>query len=748
MLKWKLNQINNSLLSLLQKTNLLFKACKNHYTTLIMATTNLEKMRNIGIMAHIDAGKTTTTERILYYTGKIHKIGEIDDGQATMDWMAQEQERGITICSAATTTYWKDHQINIIDTPGHVDFTAEVERSLRVLDGAVAVICAVDGVQPQTETVWKQADEFAVPRLCFMNKMDRIGADFFGSMADVAEKFGVETLALQIPIGEGQDFEGVIDLLNMKEIRWHEDDEGETFDITDVDSSRLAQAQEWREKLVETVAGSDDALMEIYLEGGEITVDQLKKAIRAGTISRAFVPFVMGSARHNQGVQPLIDAVIDYLPSPLDIPPAKGIRIKKDEEESVDVPTDPSKMPLGLVFKIQYDREMGPLCYVRMYSGKIQAGTQIFNINKKKRERVNRILRMHANKSEPCDSVSAGDIAVFIGLKLAQTGDSIGTEAFPILLEQPKFPQPVISVALEPESMSEKDKMNETLEILSREDPTFTSHEDAETGQLIISGMGELHLDVLVTRMRDDFGVKCNVGAPQVTYRESVSGSAEATEEFSRVLAGKENTAGLTITVEQREQGSGNSFEITCRHAEVPDEIIEAIKSGFMSALNSGIRYGYPCTDIGVKVTAIKYDELTSSTFAFEACAAQVFDKACTAANPVILEPVMNVDISCPKEFVGPASSQLSQRGGNIMGQDSKTTGEIIHAQAPMANMFGFTTNLRSATQGRASFSMEFSHFQLKVGGLGQLKAISYQLLAFSGYFQENILNFKPYVLD
>ena len=684
-----------------------------------MAANSLEKMRNIGIMAHIDAGKTTTTERILYYTGKIHKIGEIDDGQATMDWMAQEQERGITICSAATTTYWKDHQINIIDTPGHVDFTAEVERSLRVLDGAVAVICAVDGVQPQTETVWKQADEFAVPRLCFMNKMDRIGADFFGSMADVAEKFGVETLALQIPIGEGQDFEGVIDLLNMKEIRWHEDDEGETFDVTDVDSSRLAQAQEWREKLVETVAGSDDALMEIYLEGGEITVDQLKKAIRAGTISRAFVPFVMGSARHNQGVQPLIDAVIDYLPSPLDIPPAKGIRIKKGTEEEVDVPTDVSKMPLGLVFKIQYDREMGPLCYVRMYSGKIQAGTQIFNINKKKRERVNRILRMHANKSEPCDSVSAGDIAVFIGLKLAQTGDSIGTEAFPILLEQPKFPQPVISVALEPESMSEKDKMNETLEILSREDPTFTSHEDAETGQLIISGMGELHLDVLVTRMRDDFGVKCNVGAPQVTYRESVSGSAEATEDFSRVLAGKENTAGLTITVEQREQGSGNSFEITCRHAEVPDEIIEAIKSGFMSALNSGIRYGYPCTDVGVKVTAIKYDELTSSTFAFEACAAQVFDKACTAANPVILEPVMNVDISCPKEFVGPASSQLSQRGGNIMGQDSKTTGEIIHAQAPMANMFGFTTNLRSATQGRASFSMEFSHFQLKVGGLG-----------------------------
>ena len=680
---------------------------------------SLDKMRNIGIMAHIDAGKTTTTERILYYTGKIHKIGEIDDGQATMDWMAQEQERGITICSAATTTSWKNHQINIIDTPGHVDFTAEVERSLRVLDGAVAVICAVDGVQPQTETVWKQADEFAVPRICFMNKMDRIGADFFGSMDDVHEKFGVDCLALQIPIGQGPEFEGVIDLLAMKEIRWNEEDEGETFTITDVDASRLDQAQQWREKLIDTVAGSDDALMELYLDGKEITVDQLKKAIRAGTISRTFVPFVMGSARHNQGVQPLIDAIVDYLPCPTDIPPAKGLKFHKDESQEVEVPCDPSKMPLGLVFKIQYDREMGPLSYVRMYSGKISSGMQIYNLNKKKRERVNRILRMHADKSEAMDSLQAGDIAVIIGLKLAQTGDTIGTEAFNVLLEQPIFPQPVISVALEPESMSEKDKMNETLEILSREDPTFTSHEDAETGQLIISGMGELHLDVLVTRMRDDFGVKCNVGAPQVTYRESVSGTAEASEKFEKTLAGKENTAGLTISVEQRETGSGNSFEVTCKHNDIPEEIMEAIKHGFMSSLDSGIKYGYPCTDVAVKVTGIEYNELTASVFAFEACAAQVFDKACTAANPVILEPVMNVDISCPKEFVGPASSQLSQRGGNIMGQDSKTTGEIIHAQAPMANMFGFTTNLRSATQGRASFSMEFSHFQLKVGGLG-----------------------------
>ena len=679
---------------------------------------SLEKMRNIGIMAHIDAGKTTTTERILYYTGKIHKIGEIDDGQATMDWMAQEQERGITICSAATTTYWKNYQINIIDTPGHVDFTAEVERSLRVLDGAVAVICAVDGVQPQTETVWKQADEFNVPRICFMNKMDRIGANFFGSMEDVQQKFGIEPLGLQIPIGEGPDFEGVIDLIKMKELRWSEQDEGETITESDISTERLSDAQKWHDKLVETVAASDDNLMEIFLVGGEISVEQIKTAIRNGTINRTFVPFVMGSARHNQGVQPLIDAIVDYLPCPTDVPAAKGIKFKKDEQENIEIPCDVSKMPLGLVFKIQYDREMGPLCYVRMYSGKISSGTQIFNVNKKKRERVNRILRMHADKSEPMDSLSAGDIAVFIGLKLAQTGDTIGSEAFNVLLEQPKFPQPVISVALEPESMSEKDKMNETLAILSREDPTFTSHEDAETGQLIISGMGELHLDVLVTRMRDDFGVKCNVGAPQVTYRESVSGKAESSEEYSRVLAGKENTAGLKISVEQREQGSGNSYEVCCKHSDVPEEIMAAIESGFKSALDSGIKYGYPCTDVGVKVLEISYNELTSTTFAFEACAAQVFDKACNSANPVILEPVMNVDISCPKEFVGPASSQLSQRGGSIMGQDSKVSGEIIHAQAPMANMFGFTTNLRSATQGRASFSMEFSHFQIKAGGL------------------------------
>ena len=680
---------------------------------------SLEKMRNIGIMAHIDAGKTTTTERILYYTKKIHKIGEIDDGQATMDWMAQEQERGITICSAATTTYWKDHQINIIDTPGHVDFTAEVERSLRVLDGAVAVICAVDGVQPQTETVWKQADEFNVPRIAFMNKMDRIGADFFGSMEDVHNKFGIDCLALQVPIGEGPEFEGVIDLLSMKEIRWDAESDGEKFSESEIDSSRIDFANEWKEKLIDIVASSDDELAELYLEGKEIPLEKLKSAIRKGTINRTFVPFVMGSARHNQGVQPLIDAVIDYLPSPLDIPATKGMQIKKDKEEEIEVPCKENGMPVGLVFKIQYDREMGSLCYVRMYSGKISAGTQVFNVGKKKRERVNRILRMHADKSEPMDSVSAGDIAVFIGLKLAQTGDTLGSEGLPVLLESVKFPEPVISVAIEPESLSERDKMNETLEILSKEDPTFTHHEDSETGQLIISGMGELHLDVLVTRMKDDFGVKCRVGNPQVTYREAVTSEASVSENFSKVLAGKENTAGVTIKVSPREQGLGNDYIFSASKKDVPDEILEAIAQSVKSSLDSGIQYGYPCTDMMVEVTKIEYNELTSTPFAFASCCAQAFDKACSAANPQLFEPVMNVEISCPKEFVGEAMSQITQRGGIVMGQDSKSSSELVHAQAPMAKMFGFSTNLRSATQGRASFTMEFSHFQLKPDGLG-----------------------------
>ncbi|MBR4599710.1 MAG: elongation factor G, partial [Treponema sp.] len=532
---------------------------------------NLQKMRNIGIMAHIDAGKTTTTERILYYTGKIHRIGEIDDGAATMDFMKQEQERGITIASAAITTDWKGYTINIIDTPGHVDFTAEVERSLRVLDGAVAVLCAVDGVQPQTETVWKQADEFSVPRLCFVNKMDRIGADFFYSINDVHETVGVTTVALQVPMGQGEDFEGVIDLLTMKEIRWNEEDEGETFTESDISDKYKGLANEWREKLIDTVASNDDELGMVYLEGGEITNEQLKKALRTLTINRTLVPCLCGTARRNKGVQPLIDAVIDYLPCPTDVPAAKGLHVKKDKEESVEIPCDEKKMPLGLVFKIQQDCEMGSLAFVRVYSGKFTTGSQCLNVGKKKRERINRILRVNANHMEQMDSVQAGDIAVFVGLKISQTGDTLGSEGMPILLESLKFPEPVISIAIEPETLSDKDKLVETLAIMSREDPTFTSHEDAETGQLIISGMGELHLDVLVTRMKDDFGVKANVGAPQVTYRESVTNEAEVSSVWEKNLAGKDNAAGLTIKIRQNEQGVGNTYSCEVHDNNIPE---------------------------------------------------------------------------------------------------------------------------------------------------------------------------------
>ena len=676
----------------------------------------LNKMRNIGIMAHIDAGKTTTTERILYYTGKIHRIGEIDDGAATMDWMTQEQERGITIQSAATTTYWKDYQINIIDTPGHVDFTAEVERSLRVLDGAVAVLCAVGGVQPQTETVWKQADEYKVPRICFVNKMDRAGADFFSAMQDVKVKFGGNPVALQIPIGSESAFEGVIDLVKMKEYRFDPKDDGETIIESEISYNRQALAQEWQEKLLDEIASANDEIAELFLGGEDIPEEMLKAEIRRRTIAQEIIPFFCGSARKNTAIQPLIDAIIDYLPAPNEVPAATGLHTKK--EEKVEVPCDANGPLSGLVFKIQYDREAGSLCYVRLYSGKLKPGEQIFNVGKKKRERVNRILRMHANKTEPMDCLEAGDIAVIIGLKLAQTGDTIGTEGMPILLEDLNFPEPVISVAIEPDTISDRDKLKETLEILSKEDPTFTSRDDAETGQLIISGMGELHLDVLVTRMKDDFKVAARVGAPQVTYRESVTAECDHTEIYDKVIGGKQATAGLTLHIAPN-TGAGNTYTCNVKKNNIPGEIFDAIQSGITNSFGSGIQYGYLCTDIAVTVTDIQYDELTSTPFAFEACSVQAFDAACNKANPKLLEPVMNVTILSPKEFVGDAMSQITQRGGLIQNLDSKPSTEVVHAQAPMAKMFGFSTSLRSVTQGRASFSMEFSHFQVKEGGLG-----------------------------
>ncbi|HUX42777.1 MAG TPA: elongation factor G [Rectinemataceae bacterium] len=671
---------------------------------------DLRTTRNIGIMAHIDAGKTTTTERILYYSGKTYRIGEVDDGEATMDWMDQEQERGITIQSAATTTFWREHQINIIDTPGHVDFTAEVERSLRVLDGAVAVFSAVDGVEPQSETVWHQADRYHVPRLAFVNKMDRLGSDFDAVLEDMRKKLDAKPIAINYPLGAEGGFEGVVDLVTMEEIRFPED--SHEVERSPVAPERLEEAKRRREVLIDALSEGSDEITNLYLEGAEVPVELVRRELRAACISQRLVPTLAGASRRNLGVQPLIDAVVDYLPAPDEVPHAKAWNPKKEEE--VDVPCSAKGMALGLVFKIQNDREAGPLCYVRMYSGSIKNASVIYDISKKKRERVTRLLRMHANKSEPLEQVEAGDIAVIVGMKNAQTGDTIGTEGWQVLLEKMHFPEPVISVAIEPKSLSEREKMKEVLEVLSREDPTFTSAENEETGQLIIRGMGELHLDVLVTRMIREFKVAARVGNPQVTYRESITKTVEHRQRFEKVLAGKENAAGITVKIEPLERGSGNRYTKALRNHQVPDEIYEAIERGFTNAFGSGIQFGYPAVDVGITLIAIDYDELRASPFAFEACANMAFDEGARSAGPVMLEPIMKVDITSPKEFVGEVMSLVSQRGGLIHGSDSKAAVDVVHVQAPLAAMFGFTTSLRSVSQGRAAFSMEFSHFEPK----------------------------------
>jgi len=670
-------------------------------------------MRNIGIMAHIDAGKTTTTERILFYTGKSHRIGEVDDGEAIMDWMEQEQERGITIQSAATTTYWKDHQINIIDTPGHVDFTAEVERSLRVLDGAVAIFDAVHGVEPQTETVWRQARRYNVPCVGYINKMDRLGADFFFVLEDVKNKLKINTIPLQIPIGKEGSFEGVVDLIEMKEIFWH--DAGDEMKISEISSQREEEAKEWREKLIDALSGSSDAITEKYLAGEKIESALIKSELRKAVLKREVLPMFAGASRRNIGVQPVIDAIIDYLPAPDERAAATGHNLKK--EEDISIPCDPAGQPLGLVFKIQNDREAGSLCYVRMYSGSFKSGAAVYNIGKKKRERANRILRMHSNKSEPVDSLNAGDIGVIIGMKLAQTGDTIGSEGWPVLLEKMQFPEPVISVSIEPKTISDQDKLKDILAILSKEDPTFTIKENEETGQLIISGMGELHLDVLVTRILKEFKLSAKAGNPQVTYRESISKANEYTENFSKVIAGKENAAGVTILLEPAQRGSGNKYIYRAKNSgkgEAPSEILEAIERGVTGAFASGIAMGYPCIDIQATVTGIQYSEQTGTEFAFEACASMAFDEAARNASPVLLEPIMAVDLSSPHDFVGEVMSLVTQRGGQILSMNSKSDIDEIKAQAPMEKMFGFMTSLRSVSQGRASFTLVFSHFEKK----------------------------------
>jgi elongation factor G len=678
---------------------------------------DLGSIRNIGIIAHIDAGKTTTTERILFFTGKTHRMGEVDDGEATMDWMDQEQERGITITAAATTCYWRDHQVNIIDTPGHVDFTAEVERSLRVLDGAIAIFCAVGGVEPQSETVWHQADRYSVPRIAFINKLDRIGADFFGVLEEMKAKLGTTPLPLQIPMGAEADFEGVVDLVEMREVRWSQEDQGLTIGTAAIDESRMAVARKWRDNLIDALTHISDSLTEQVLSGVEIPPERLRAVIRQGTLSRAFTPVLCGASLRNVGVQPLLDAVVDLLPSPIDVPPTTGHHVKK--EGAVEIPCKPEAFSLGLVFKIQANREAGNLSFVRMYSGAIKEGQTVYNIGKKKRERVNRLLRMHANHSQQIDRIEAGDIAVMIGLKAARTGDTLGVEAFPILLEKMHFPEPVISVAIEPKTLSERKKLSEVLEVLAVEDPTFSVKENEETGELIISGMGELHLDVLVTRIFREFKVEARVGKPQVSYRETISAAVTHTEKYHRMIAGKEHSATITIAVKPLARGEGNLFTSELPDAALPEELVNAVQRGITAAFGSGVVYGYPALDIGVSLVDAEFHQASSTAIAFEAAGAMSFDSACRKASPILLEPIMAVDVLTPSEFLGDVIGNLNARQGLILHVDSKPGADHVKAQAPLVSMFGYSTALRSATQGRATFTMEFSHFAEKVGGFG-----------------------------
>jgi elongation factor G len=666
-------------------------------------------IRNIGIMAHIDAGKTTTTERILFYTGENYRIGEVDDGQASMDFMEQEQNRGITISSAATTCFWEKHQINIIDTPGHVDFTAEVERSLRVLDGAVAVICGVSGVEPQTETVWRQADNYKVPRIIFINKMDRLGADFFRVLEEIKKSFSVSAVPLFLPIGSESDFEGIIDILENRIIKFEESSSVINMNYSPLEGKLKELRDEYYDFLIDAVASYSDEITELYFNQEPIPNELIKKVLRKTTIKRELIPIFVGASLKNIGVQPLLDGVINYLPSPLEALPMRGIIAKNQEETFVE--HDPNGPPLALIFKIQHDREAGPLCFVRLYSGEIRKGTQIYNISKKKRERVGRIVRMHANRPEPLDKITAGDIGVIIGFKNAQTGDTIGSEGSQILLEQIKFPEPVISVAIESKTLSDQAKLKASLAILVQEDPTFTWRENVDTGQLIISGMGELHLDVLVTRLTKEMKVEARVGNPQVTYRETITKSVTKEMQYDKVLASKEHFGAVTLTLNPLEIGSGVKFSNNLNNREFPSELVEAIKRGVDNSINSGIRLGYEVIDVEVILEAVQYNELTASEFAFEAASALCFESAALDANPILLEPIMRVDIVVPNAYVGEVMSSLTARKGLINSLESRSNADHISAMAPLAELFGYSTALRSSTQGRGTFTMEFSHF-------------------------------------
>jgi len=668
----------------------------------------LARTRNIGIIAHIDAGKTTVTERILFYTKKIYKLGEVHEGAATMDWMPQEQERGITITAAATTCFWDDHRINIIDTPGHVDFTVEVERSLRVLDGAVVVFDGVAGVEPQSETVWRQADRYHVPRICFINKLDRTGADFWRCVEMIRDRLGAKPVPLQIPIGSEDKFEGVIDLINMKAILYR-DDLGATVDVVDIPEHLVAEAQKHREAMVEAVAESDDKLTHKFLEGEELTVEEIRRGIRLGALQYKFVPVLTGSALKNKGIQPMLDAVVEFLPSPLDVPPTIAIdpRTKAEVLRTVD-----DKEPFSaLAFKIAADPFVGKLAFFRVYAGTLKAGSYVLNATKGRKERIGRILQMHANHREEIDQVYAGDIAAAVGLKDTYTGDTLSDSDHPILLESMTFPEPVIEVKIEPKTKADQDKLGVALQRLSEEDPTFRVHTDEESGETLIAGMGELHLDVLVDRMVREFKVAANVGRPQVSYRETIRRPAEGNGRFIRQTGGKGQYGHVVLNLEPLEKGAGFEFVDKIVGGTIPREYMRAVQNGIRETLDTGIYANYPMVDVRATVFDGSYHEVDSSEMAFKIAASMAVKDAVPKASPTVLEPMMRVEVTMPEEFMGDVIGDLNSRRGQVEGMDSRGSTQVVRAFVPLAEMFGYATDLRSMTQGRASYSMELSHY-------------------------------------
>jgi elongation factor G len=673
-------------------------------------TTPIERYRNIGIMAHIDAGKTTTTERVLYYTGRSHKIGEVHHGSATMDWMEQEQERGITITSAATTAFWKDYRVNIIDTPGHVDFTIEVERSLRVLDGAVTVFDSVAGVEPQSETVWRQADKYSVPRICFVNKMDRMGADFFRCVDMIVDRLGAQPLVLQLPIGAEADFVGVIDLIKMKAIRWKDENLGAEFVEEDIPADLADQAAEYREKLIELAVEQDDDAMEAYLEGNEPDEATLKNCIRRGTISLSAVPVLLGSAFKNKGVQPLLDAVVDYLPSPLDIGAVKGIEVDGDDALTRE-PTDDAPFS-ALAFKIMNDPFVGSLTFARVYSGVLESGTATLNTVKDNRERVGRMLLMHANSREDIKEAHAGDIVAICGLKNTTTGDTLCDPSKPIVLERMEFPDPVIEIAVEPKTKADQEKMSQALQRLAAEDPSFRVTSDIESGQTIIKGMGELHLDIIVDRMKREFKVDANIGAPQVAYRETISRAAEIDYTHKKQTGGSGQFARVIMKFEPQEPGEGFEFDSKVVGGSVPKEYIPGVNKGLNSARESGALAGYPVIDFKVTLVDGGYHDVDSSVLAFEIAARAAFREAMDKAGAVLLEPLMKVEVVTPEDYMGDVIGDLNARRGMVQETEARGNAQVITAMVPLANMFGYINTLRSMSQGRAQYSMQFDHYE------------------------------------